>query len=237
MFKVVAWVIAFALCSGGAWAASSAARLSQAHAKLKEGDAAGAMELLRELQVESPGDEHVLYALGCAQYKLAEGQQGAGAGSPAGDAAAGFKQAEASFDGLRDASDPEIAKQSSFDRANCLAQAAKSDLQDPAKAKDAEQALRGAAMAYEEHLRRYPGDKGAEQNRDHVRYLLKKMQREKKDNQDQNEKKDEQKKDQEQRKALLSVRNPQTELPGAKAVIGGEGTVQLVKPGTPGGNP
>lgn len=230
MYKLLfAWSLCVCVASG-AFAESQAARLSRAHGLLQQNDAAAALELLRELQVESPGDERVLYALGCAQYKMAEAQGGA-AGAPAG-AAASFKEAQASFDALSRAKDPNIARQAAFDRANCLAQAAKQAMANPQQAAAAADSLRGAVSAYEDFLRHYPDDKGAQQNLDHVRFLLKKMLRENKDqNKDQKQDKP---KDQKQQEAVLSVRNAQTEIPGATAVVGEDSTVKLVAPGNAG---
>lgn len=205
--------------SSGAFAVS----LSAAHEMLQKGDAAGALEALRELQVENPSDERVLYALACAQYRLAQTQ------AASGDPAAAFKDAQASFESLSGAKDPKIAREASFDRANCLAQSAKLSMADPKNASAAIGALRSAAAAYESHLAAYPDDENAKQNLDHVRFLLKKLQREKKD--EQQDQKQDQKNDQKPPQAELSVRNAATELPNAKALVGDDGTVRLVRPG------
>jgi tetratricopeptide (TPR) repeat protein len=221
MFKAIVTILALSAVSFGAYAESRSARLSAAHAKLQEGDPAAALEALRELQVEDPSDERVLYALACAQYRLAEAQ------AATGDPNTAFKDAQAAFETLSRAKDPGIARQASFDRANCLAQAAKLSMADPKNAKAAVGALQAAAAAFEAHLAVYPDDKGARQNLDHVRFLMKNLQREKKDE----EQKQDEKKDDKQPKAVLSVRNAVTELPGATAVVGDDATVQLVKPG------
>ena len=236
MFRpVVAFAMCAALCLCAA-AESRAARLSRAHAKLKESDPAAAIEILRELQVESPGDERVLYALGCAQYRLAE-MQATGAPALPGAAPTGglFDEAQATFGALSDARDPDIARHASFDRANCLAQSAKLAAQDPAKAQAAISDLVLAASAYEDYLRKYPDDRDARQNLDHVRFLLKVLKQQQKDDPQQQEQQKQEKN--EQPKATLAVRNAQTEIPGATAVIGDEGVIQLQRPAATGGTP
>ena len=214
-----------AVLSSGAFAASRATRLESAHAKLREGDAAAAVALLRELQVEDPADERVLYALACAQYRLAEG------GAAGGDPAAAFREAKSSFDALTRAKDPVIKRQASFDRANCLTQAAKLVAASAKNPKEAILPLRDASAAYDSHLIAYPDDKGAQQNRDHVRFLLKKLQREQQEQQDEQKQEQEDQPPQDQPTGVLSVSNAATELPGATAVVGEDATVQLVKPG------
>lgn len=224
-----------ALLPGIALAESSAARLAKAHAELNGGSPATALELLRELQVEQPNDERVRYALGCAQYKLAEAQANteAAPGPAPAVPSASFDEAQKTFDGLIHADDRTIARAAAFNRANCLAQSAKALLANPAKASDAQNGLRSAIVAYEDLVRRYPDDASAQQNLDHVRYLLKKLQAEKKDE----EKKDDQQQKDEQQKAMLNVRNAATEIPGARAVVGEDSTVKLVQPGSTGGTP
>lgn len=234
MSRLVLLAIAALLLSGVAGAQSSASRLAKAHAALKGGAPAEALELLRELQVEEPNDERIRYALGCAQYKLAEAQ--ASVQDAAGGAAApavSFADAQQTFEALSSATDPVIARAAAFNRANCIAQAAKAQLANPEVKQEALAGLRSAVGAYEDLLRRYPGDSGAQQNLDHTRLLLKKLLAE----EDEQSKEEEKKKPEEQPKATLSVRNAATEIPGARAMIGEDNTVQLVEPGTTGGQP
>ena len=162
----------------------------------------------------------MLYALGCAQYKLAES---AGGGADA------YKDAREAFDALANAKDPMIARNAAFNRANCLAQAAKAAASDPKGQQAALGQLRSAASAYEDFLRQYPGDTGAQQNLDHVRFVMKKMQRASKQDDKQDQKQDDKKPPQEP-PASLAVRNAQTEIPGAKAEVGDDNMVKLVKP-------
>ena len=239
MSRLALLMIFVVLLPLAAQAQSSASRLAKAHAELSGGSPAVALELLRELQVEQPNDERVRYALGCAQYKLAEAQAAVGATPGAAPVAPGaqpvtFDDAKQTFDGLAQADDASIARAAAFNRANCLAQSAKQLLADPEKSADAQRGLRAAITAYEDLVHRYPDDASAKQNLDHVRYLLKKMQAESPDEQ---EKKDEEKPKEEQSKAVLSVRNAVTEISGATAVVGEDSTVQLVQPGTPGAKP
>lgn len=230
---LVAVLTVIALLAGAAHAESRASRLARAHEKLRESDPAAALEILRELQVEEPGDERVLYALACAQYRIAEAKQAVQ--RPGEDPAAAYREAQAGFEALTGAKDPAIARQASFDRANCLAQTAKLGAGDPERAKEAIAGLRNAAAAYEAHLLRFPDDKGARQNLDHVRFLLKTLQ----------QKEEEQPKEDQQGgpppeqppAAMLSVRNPATEIPGAKAVVSEDAIVQLVTPSAPGATP
>ncbi len=238
MFKAAIILLLTVSIASGAFAASSASRLAEAHGKLKANDTAGAIEILRELQVESPGDERVLYALGCAQYKEAESQQGSvvgglvASGQPGGESAQSpYKEAQESFENLLEAQDPEIARNAAFDRANCIAQSAKLGMQSPEGAQKAVGALRNAANAYQDFLRRFPDDKGAQQNLDHVRFLLKKLLREQKKDEKKDEEKQDQKQDQKNPTALLKVRNAQTEIPGATTNIDDDAIVRLVKPG------
>lgn len=201
-------LIVLFLAAGSAYGESFAARVNQGTELLRKGDVEGALKTYRDMQVESPESPELYYNIGCAQYESAMKDIQSETPDLAFES---LKQAEASFDKVATARDPELRMSAAYNRANCAAQLAKQSVA-AGKTKEAPALFESAVKAYEDVLKRYPDHPGAKTNLDHMRFLLKKMlqnppppqeqqgemQDEKKDQQKQDESKsDEAKSDQE----------------------------------------
>ena len=207
-----------ALLAIPAWAQSLSRGLEEAADVLAQGDAAAAVEAYRELQVAHPDAPEVIFGLGCAQYAQAQAKRDA---ADAEAAAAAFEEAQATFERVTNADDQQVARHAAFNRANCLAQRAKMI---PAEQnyEAAVGALRRAADAYQAVLDDYPGYDAAQQNLDHVRYLLKQLLRNPPDKQEQQ---------------VTVFTYADTELPNATAEIRDDTTVELKRAPSQGGQP
>jgi len=216
-------------------AASYAARLHEAQTLLEKGDAAAAIERYRELQVDFPTDEAVLYGLGCAHYRHAEQI----ASLPPGQATppeAVFQAAITAFESLSSAQNPRIQENAIFNRANCLAQMGRAAAKDPSAIQKAVSSLRMAIAAYEDLANRFPNNADVQQNLDHVRYLLKQLLQQTQKKEDKNEEKgDEQNEDQpNQLTGVTRISEASTDLLDSKTEIH-EDTVTVFE--TPKGSP
>ncbi len=164
--------------SGCAFAGAFERKLDQGHALLQNGDAAGALEVYRELQVDRPESELVTFAIGCAQFDLAK----------TGEQPNRFEQARQLFERSSLSENPEIRARASYNLANTRTLIAREALRDKDR-DDVVSLLEQCIRGYEELLEQYPDHGHAEHNRDHVRYLLKRMLQEppSQTSQDQNE--------------------------------------------------
>lgn len=210
----IAIVLLGLVCCPSLMAASIQQELDRARALLDAGDAAGAEQLYRELQVEAPESDLVVFGLGCAQYL--SGEQHAAAQSP--DLA--FK----SFDAARDSFNRVITSQNTrlresavYNHANCLAQQAK--LIDPTQQyEEAVAALRQTVAAYEAILRDYPGHPETQQNLDHTRLLLKTLLQQPPEKQEQEDQEQQQPPPEQPPQVFSLFTEAATELPGARAI-------------------
>lgn len=219
--------LAVALCLAlmpiAASAESFRARMDAAAAQLKSGDAAGALQAYQDLLVDYPDTEAVAFGAACARYRQAEQ---ALAAAQAQEAVQGFDEARAAFDVLRAARDTRVRREAAFNAANSVAQKALIAEQ-AAPPQDAIKALREAAAVYEATLREYPGHPGAQQNLEHVRYRLKLLLQQPKEEQEQQE---QQQEPQEQPKLFSVFLDAKTELDNARAEIHPEDAVVELVP-------
>ena len=159
-------------------AESFARRLKEGHALLRSGDADGALQVYRDLQIEEPESDQLHYSIGCAQYErgIAKSKEEAYDEAIAGFDAARGAFAEASLSGA-----PAIRRNALFNKANSIAQTAKQAVVARGTGLAQEdhekmvKAFEESVQAYDQFLEQYPGHAGAKQNLDHVRYLLKKL--------------------------------------------------------------
>lgn len=211
-------------------AASLHAGLQHAESLASKGDWDGALDAYHALQVEHPNEDVVLFGLGCAQYRKAEGMP---EGADPTDRGALYTEAQSTFERLTTSSNAQVAADAAFNRANCVAQ--KAAMIPDQQAKPKTQALRQAIAAYEAVLASYPEHAGARKNLDHVRYSLRLLQQnmqEQKNEDNKNEQSDD-KQPPEPPQQIALFTEAQTEIPGAKAVVSEDSdTVQLVQPGT-----
>ncbi len=205
-----------------ATAESFRARLEAAAAQLQGGDAAGALQAYQDLLVDYPDAVEVAFGAACARYRFAEQ---ALAAAQAENAVKGFGEARAAFDSLRQSRDARIRREAAFNAANSLAQTALI-IERAAPPQEAVAALRDAAAAYEAVLREHPGHAGAQQNLDHVRYRLKLLLQQPKQEQEQQQ---QEQPPQEQPKLFSVFLDARTELDSARAEIHpDEAMVELV---------
>ncbi len=210
------------LLSVPATAESFRARLDAAAAQLQRGDAAGALQAYQDLLVDYPDAAEVAFGAACARYRIAEQ---ALAAAQAEGAVQGFEEARAAFDPLRQSRDARIRREAAFNAANSVAQTALVAEQ-AAPPQEAVAALREAAAAYEAVLREHPDHAGAQQNLDHVRYRLKLLLQQPKQEQEQQQ---QEQPPQEQPKLFSVFLDARTELDDARAEIHpDEAMVELV---------
>jgi len=170
---VVAGTAVLLLSSAPGWSGSFDRGFKRAEAQWRRGNAAGALETYRELLVEYPDSEALLFGMGCAQYL--QGERDLEMGAPA-KAPAAFAEANASFERLQAARDRRLRVSAGFNRANCTVQAVK--LMPPERHEEQVSGLRAAVAAYEDVLRDAETSRlreRAAQNLDHARYLLKRL--------------------------------------------------------------
>lgn len=170
------------LMASAAQAASYDDRLEQANALLRSGDATKALERYRELQVDYPDAEAVIFGIGCAQYKQADamaervammGPQTSGQDQQEGPTIPDrFDEAAETFGRLAGSTDADLRANAMFNAGNCATKKAKflagQQQKEPAIA-----AYREAAGVYEALLESAADHARARQNLDHARYEMK----------------------------------------------------------------
>lgn len=145
-------------------------RLAQGQALLNTGDIEEAITIFRDLQVDDPESDTLHYDLGCAHYDKALQAARADALPEADDA---LGNAIAAFDEASTTPDRTLRRNAQYNKATALGQRAKQSM----GAKDNDQIMAAfdeAVTAYEDFLRRYPDDRDAQTNLNHLRYELKK---------------------------------------------------------------
>lgn len=165
------WSLIFALCCAAAGADEFSDRLEQGNELLRRGDAAGALALFRELQVEEPNSPELLFSLGCANYQEAVRED-----TPRNpeETAALLEEARDAFERAEALAEDRRRADAGYNHANTLAQAAKrSASKDP---QEREKAYERSIRAYEQFLKRHPAHPQAAHNLDHMRYMLKRAQ-------------------------------------------------------------
>jgi Ca-activated chloride channel family protein len=158
-----------ALLVGAASAESLHDRIQHANGLLRSGETDKALDAYRNIQVDNPDSPVLDYNIGCAEYEKAmkalqskEGKADTGA----------LSEAIESFDRAVHSADPAVSESAAFNRANCFAQTAKNA--EGAAQADRVKSFQEAIRAYEDVLKKDPGNGGAKQNIDHLRYMLKK---------------------------------------------------------------
>ncbi|HIJ65249.1 MAG TPA: hypothetical protein HPP77_04790 [Candidatus Hydrogenedentes bacterium] len=157
-------------------------RVEEAHALLEQGDADGALAAYRNLQTDEPESDLLHYSIGCAQYEKSMADASAGAAEGAVEL---LSEAEKSLAKVAASPDAAIRERGGYNRANCRAQLAKQAAV-AGQYELAAEKFQEALAAYDDFLRLYPDHKDARHNRDHIRYLLKKMLQNPPDQQGQN---------------------------------------------------
>jgi len=197
-------------------------RLEQANGHLRSGDATRALELYRELQVDYPDEDRVIFGIGCAQYEqagLAAGQSPlppqAGEESQEAPAAANlYDEAATTFDRLAVSRDLGLQADAMFNRGNCAVRKAKF-FAGQMKRDEAIGAYRQAIGVYEQLLEDAPEHAGARQNLDHARYELKLLLQQPEEEQP------------DQPKPVSRFVNSHTDIPGATVVVPEDGPSQV----------
>lgn len=159
---------AIALCAG--CGDSFHEHLADARALLEAGDPAAALDAYRELQVEHPDSEPLLYSIACAQSALA--WEAAEAKRPSDETAALFRAAADSFRRVRTSRNREIRERAGYNMANSVAQSALSTAQG-AERKTAVAVIEESLREYEAFLDAFPDHRDALHNLDYMRYHLK----------------------------------------------------------------
>ena len=168
-------LIAVCACLGAtAHAGSFRERLNEANALLRSGNLEGAVRAYRELQIEEPESAELYYNLGCARFQQELKESPVSAANAQAEPVQPFEEARASFDKAMTLGGGEVRRNAAFNRANCLAQAAKNMPEEQGQ-EQLVAAYQESIKAYEEVLRQFPDHQDARQNLDHMRYLLKKM--------------------------------------------------------------
>ena len=198
--------------------ASLSGSLQEADQLLGAGDVSAALEAYRNIQVDFPEAEEAQFGIGCAQYIQGTGQL------TAEESAASFAAAEEVFSRLSIARNEIIREHAAYNRANTVAQTAKM-IPAEQQYKEAVAAFHGAVSAYEGVLREYPEHRGAGQNLDHVRFLLKELL------QNPPEPEDEDKPEQ-----VSSFGVAHTDIEDMTPTTNGDGTVLDLEPLNPKGN-
>ena len=210
-------------------ATSLNARLNEARALLEGGAPAEALEAYREVLVDAPESGPALLGIACATYRQAEDALGADDKETAKTL---FETAREAFSAIDYTHTKEERAVAAFDGANAVARVAKMSLDDaeaePNLRPGAIKALEGAVEAYENVLDAYPGHAGAQQNLDHVRYLLKSQLQQEEE-------------EQPEMRLYSIIQRAETDLPGRTVQVlpaetpppTGDGTPQ---PAPPGGN-
>ncbi len=197
-------------------------RLEQANSHLRSGDATGALDLYRELQVDYPDEDRVIFGIGCAQYDQAAplsarttaSMPGAQDEKEAPTAASLYDEAAATFDRLAVSRDPKLRVDAAFNRGNCAVSKAKF-FADQGQRDEAVGAYRQAITIYEQLLKDSPEHAGALQNLDHARYELKLLLQQPPE------------KPPEQPKPVSMFIKPSTDIPGAKVIVPEDGPSEL----------
>ena len=165
--------IALAVVSGASVAAADAfdERLKQGFGHLRAGDVDAAVDVFRDLQTEAPDSDLIKYSLAATKYRQALKDL---ENNLAEEAVTQLQEARADMHNLAASPDPFVSQNAAFIAANCDAQLAK-QMAAAGDQKKTLDAFRGAIEGYEEVLRQAPEHAGARQNREHMRYLLKRM--------------------------------------------------------------
>jgi hypothetical protein len=167
---ILAALLAMALSTPGA-AESFDKRLAAANALLHSGNYEGALSAYRDLQVEDPESDLLYYNMGCAQYEKAQGLAGA---EFMDEAVQAYAAASEAFEKASWGDSPALRRNAQYNLANTAAQMAKLSVTSGNET-EARRAFEECIRKYEELLARFPDDKAAQNNLDHMRYYLKKM--------------------------------------------------------------
>lgn len=162
--------VAFALASF-ATADEFDDRLKQGFGHLRAGDVDAAVAVFRDLQTEAPDSDLIKYSLAASKYRQALKDLDNNLSE---DAVKQLQEARSNLSALEASPDPFVRRNAAYVAANCDAQLAK-QLAATGDQKKTLDAFRGAIDGYEEVLRAAPDHAGARQNREHMRYLMKKM--------------------------------------------------------------
>ncbi|MCC6488961.1 MAG: tetratricopeptide repeat protein [Candidatus Hydrogenedentes bacterium] len=172
--RSAALLILFVLLGTVADADSFRERLNAANALLRAGNVEEAVNAYRELQIEEPESPELYYNLGCARFQQELKERPQTQDAAQAEPIQPFAEARASFEKAMTLGSGAVRRNAAFNRANCLAQAAKNIPQEQGQ-EQLLAAYRDSISAYEEVLRQFPDHEDARQNLDHMRYLLKKM--------------------------------------------------------------
>lgn len=215
-------VVISVFCMASAAEASSA-ELQKAEEFLQIGDTDQALELLREVQVDQPENDMVLYGIAMAYHKKAqqliendEVEQGLSA----------LQEARSAYARLSEQSEvPEIRADAAYNRATLQAQA--SELQfSPEQYEEGVSAIREAVDALESVVSRYPEHPQARHNLEYMRLRLKEIL-----NNPPEEEEQESESPPEDSPEPFSIFNfAETDLPGANAEVLEDGNTVVLHP-------
>lgn len=221
-----AWylVIAFGLVTSAAWADAPRSAVHQAEQLLATGEAVRALESFRELQVDYPEDPAVQFGVACSLLLM--GANAVAVNDPQA-AAEAYGEARTVFETLKNAAPSAAVRlQAAYNAGNAFLYTGQ--LMSAEQEYDQKVSMyRQAIAAFEDTLARDSGHGGARQNLDHARFQLKQLLQNPPEKQEQ-----EQQQPPPEQPPLYSIfMNPQTEIPGARAVPEDDDIVRFVPPG------
>ena len=210
--------VGFAHGADGTQTVQSATRL------LNQGDADGALKLLREAQVDHPESAELQFGTACAFYAKATAFSESGAVE---EAATAYEEARSRFSNLSTSKNIRIAEEAAFNAANVTAKQALDLAASPTNRNEAIAALRNAVSRYEAALKHFPNHSGLRQNLDHTQLKLKELLQTA--DEEQQEQEQEQPPQDDTPKLLSRFGQAVTELPGASVKVDGN-TATLITP-------
>lgn len=168
MRRAGAWIL---VAVSSVAAGSFADRYDEANTLLESGDAAAALGIYRDLQIDDPESKALYYGSGCAQYEQGVNKLAAEA---ADEAIELFEAAESAFQKAALSPSPRLRRDAAYNLTNATAQLAKLSLFS-GDYEGAVEAFEDAIKKYEDFLARYPDHQKARNNLAHMRFYLKKM--------------------------------------------------------------
>lgn len=219
--------VAVLLCGTIHLAAAQSPRetLQRAEEFLRIGDADQALALLRELQVDRPDDDMVLYGIAMAHHRQAERLLEQEALAPALEALSEAREAYVRLGAQ--SGDPEVAANARYNSASLQAEASKLQF-NPEEYEAGVARIRAAIEALEAVVTQYPDHAAARHNLEHMRLTLKTILSNPPESEESEEESEEQPQDSPAAYSLFEF--AETDLPEANVEVMGEGDTVILRP-------
>lgn len=157
--------------SGAAADAVDPAALARARSELLQGNTAGAVQMLQDMQVDAPDSPIIHFNLGAAHERAAQDAKGRG---ETGEAQAQFNAAQRAFEAAAQAGDDSLRADATYNAGNMLAEQAHL-LRQAEQTAAAAQVYQRAIETYDRALDMAPGHAEALHNRGHARLNMKQL--------------------------------------------------------------